>query len=79
MPRMIQKIIKVGSSAAVTIPKRALEELNLRIGDPITVATSKKEKRVTIEPIARVDSELVKWADKFIEAYGATLKALAKK
>lgn len=76
---MIQKIIKVGSSAAVTIPKRALEELNLRIGDSITVATDKAEKRVTIEPIARVDSELVEWADTFIKTYRPALKALAKK
>jgi len=76
---MIQKIIKVGSSAAVTIPKKALEELNLRIGDSITVATNKAQKRVTIEPIARVDAELVDWADGFIKKYRPALEALAKK
>ena len=76
---MIQKIIKVGSSAAVTIPKKSLEELSLRIGDSIAVVTNREEKRVTIEPVAKVDAKLIAWADKFIEAYRPALEALAKK
>lgn len=34
---MIQKVLKVGSSAAVTIPKKSLEELGLKIGDSVSV------------------------------------------
>lgn len=76
---MIQKILKVGTSAAVTIPRGSLEELGLQIGDSIKVVTNKAHRRVIIEPVTSVDHELVKWADKFIERYRPALEALAKK
>ena len=76
---MIQKILKVGTSAAVTIPKKSLEELGLEMGDSITVVTNKAHRRVIIEPVATVDPELVSWAKRFIKEYRSTLDALAKK
>lgn len=45
---MTQKVLKVGSSAAVTIPKRSLGELGLKIGDQVTVEIEKKTKSVHI-------------------------------
>ena len=76
---MTQKGLKVGSSAAVTIPKKALEELGLQIGDRVIVEIDKKHKVVIIEPAVRVDRELIDWTKTFIEKYRPALEALAKK
>lgn len=76
---MIQKVLKVGTSAAVTIPKRSLKELGLKIGDSVTVAVNTTTRRMYIEPTAKVDKETIVWAREFVEKYRPALKALAKK
>ena len=77
---MTQKVLKVGSSAAVTIPKKSLEELGIKIGDKVFVEIDKKHRKVSIEPaIKKVDRELLDWTKKFIERYRPALEALAKK
>ena len=76
---MIQKILKVGSSAAVTIPKKSLAELGLKPGDRVSVEIDTKRKMVTIKPIAKIDAELVAWTKQFIKRYRPALEALAKK
>lgn len=76
---MTQKVLKVGSSAAVTIPKKSLEELGLKPGDTVRVEIDKKRRAVIIEPAAKIDQELVDWTKRFIEKYRPALEALAKK
>mgnify|MGYP001579177103 FL=1 len=76
---MIQKLLKVGSSAAVTIPKKSLKELGLKIGDEVRVAVDAKEKTVIIEPVGKISEELIAWTNDFIKKYRPVLKALAKK
>ncbi len=76
---MTQKVLKVGTSAAVTIPKKSLEELGLKIGDRVALSIDKKERRVIIEPSVVVDRELVTWTKQFIEKYRPALEALARK
>jgi AbrB family looped-hinge helix DNA binding protein len=74
---MIQKVLKVGSSAAVTIPKKALKELGLKPGDSVSLSID--AGRVVIQPDIAVDAETVAWARKFIERYRPALNALADK
>ncbi|MCR4325276.1 MAG: AbrB/MazE/SpoVT family DNA-binding domain-containing protein [Patescibacteria group bacterium] len=76
---MIQKVLKVGTSAAVTIPKKSLKELGLKIGDSVAVTVNVAHKRLTVEPSVAVDRELVTWTDSFIKKYKPALKALASK
>ena len=77
---MTQKVLKVGSSAAVTIPKKSLEELGLKIGDRVSITVDKKSRNVLIEPaIKEVDKELLEWTKKFIKRYRPALEALAHK
>jgi putative addiction module antidote len=76
---MTQKVLKVGSSAAVTIPKKSLEELGLKIGDEVRVEIDRKRSAVVIEPARKVDAELLGWTRKFIKRYHSALQALAKK
>lgn len=76
---MTQKLLKVGSSAAVTIPKKSLKELGLKIGDEVRVSVDTKEKSVIIEPAKKVSKEVLSWTDSFIKRYRPALKALADK
>ena len=48
---MVQKVLKVGTSAAVTIPKKSLQEFGINIGDDINVDFDKKNQAISIRPI----------------------------
>jgi putative addiction module antidote len=75
---MTQKVLKVGSSAAVTIPKKSLEELQLKIGDKVSVEIDKEQKLVVIRPAVKVNKEVLDWTKRFIDRYRPALEALAK-
>lgn len=76
---MTQKVLKVGSSAAVTIPKKSLAELGLKPGDRVRVAVDHRRRTVVIEPAVRVSDELMSWTKRFIERYRPALEELARK
>ncbi len=79
---MTQKVLKVGSSAAVTIPKKSLKELGLKIGDEVRVAVDVKTRVVSIVPARALSSEDQKIARltlHFIERYRKDLEELARK
>ena len=76
---MMQKVLKVGTSAAVTIPKSSLAELGLNIGDMVSVFANRKTKQFIIEPRETVNHELIEWTDKFIAEYRPALEELADK
>lgn len=75
---MTQKVIKVGSSAAVVIPKKSLKELGIAIGDDISVQIDAKERILSVRATATPDKELLAWSQKFIKRYRPALEALAK-
>lgn len=77
---MTQKVLKVGSSAAVTIPKKSLEELGLRPGDEVTVEIDRKNKAVYIRPSIKLSPRQKRIAEltlNFINRYRKDLEALA--
>ena len=79
---MTQKVLKVGSSAAVTIPKKSLEELGLKIVDEVVVDVRPQEKRVVIEPLqslSKSDRKIAELTLNFINRYRKDLEALANK
>ena len=79
---MTQKVLKVGSSAAVTIPKKSLEELGLKIGDRITIDIDKNKKIVSIkaaEQLSKEDAKIAKLTLNFVNRYRKDLEALARK
>lgn len=73
---MIQKLLKVGSSVAVTIPKKSLPELGLTFGDEVSVSI--QDGKMTVERVRPdvVDADAVAWAKQFIEKYRPALEAL---
>ena len=77
---MANKIIKVGSSAAVTIPKKVLKSLGIDIGDKVYVNVDGKNKRVIIEPLAnfKIKEEIAEQIEEFIKKYKKDLEKLAE-
>jgi len=80
---MIQKVLRVGSSAAVTIPKKSLKELGLKIGDSVIINANNRRKIVCIQPAENINSKknakIAKLTLDFIERYRKDLEILAKK
>ena len=77
---MIQKVLRVGSSAAVTIPKKSLKELGLKIGDSVSLSIDATKQKMTLQRSTEiVDKETIAWARKFVEKYRPALEALADK
>ncbi len=79
---MVQKVLKVGSSAAVTIPKKSLEKLGLKIGDRINVDVNEKKQTVSFKPVVSLSKNDLKIANltmDFINRYRQDLESLAKK
>lgn len=79
---MTQKVLKVGDSAAVTIPKKSLAELGLKIGDQVIVEIDKKIRTVLVKPAEKFSKENLKIAKltlDFINRYRKDLEALSKK
>ena len=79
---MIQKVLKVGSSAAVIIPKKSLKELGLRPGDEVSVDIDRRKKSVLIRPSTKLSKHQQRIAEltfDFINRYRRDLEALAQK
>lgn len=72
---MQRKLIQVGTSAAVLIPKSVMVERGMRIGDMVEIEVVKKGKSI---PKTDIDPEVVQWTNHFIEKYRPLLKKLAK-
>lgn len=78
---MTQKVLKVGTSAAVTIPKKSLKELGLKPGDEVIVEFDKKTRTVSIRP-SKASGRRQRVAEltyDFVRRYRSDLEALAKK
>ncbi|MDZ4229787.1 MAG: AbrB/MazE/SpoVT family DNA-binding domain-containing protein [Candidatus Veblenbacteria bacterium] len=78
---MAQKVLRVGTSAAVTIPKEIMSNLGLKPGDSVNVQVDKRRRTVVIEPVVQAgpDRELLEWTQGFVKRYRPALAALAKK
>ena len=79
---MTQKLLQIGSSAGVTIPKKSLKDLGLKIGDEVMVEVDKAKKTVSIAPakrLSREDEHIAELTMKFINRYRKDLEALARK
>ena len=77
---MIQKVLKVGDSLAITIPKKSAEEIGIKVGDRLEVKTTKKT--IVIKPkliLSNDDQRIAILAFSFISRYRKDLESLAKK
>jgi len=73
---MIQKIIKVGNSYAVTIPKQTVNKNNLEVGQEVEVSI----RPITVSPPeSNLNPEFFSWLKGFNARYKDALTELAKK
>lgn len=73
------KIIKVGSSLGVTIPKEDLAALDLKQGDDVII--QRRGSHLEIVPIVmrpRLRREVQDAVDRTVETFGLALKKLAE-
>lgn len=79
---MTQKVLKVGSSIALTVPKKLAEELGWRPGDQVAVKGDIKQRRVVYysprQPLSREDLRIAELAYRFIQRYRRDFEALAR-
>ena len=79
---MVQKVIKIGKSTGITIPKNILEEMHLKAGDQVTVEYDKGKTSLVVKPenqsTAR-QKRIAELTSDFIERYRKDLEELAKK
>jgi len=81
---MLRKIFKTGNSVVVSLPKDAIEYLNMDEGTEVNVEVDREKRQIVItiaEPplaIAGVDPEFAHQIIEFIEQYRPALEELAK-
>lgn len=80
---MIQKIIKVGNSAMVTIPQAFLQQAGWKIGDDVVVEGDSQLQAILIKeessPFStRLTPEFKEWLDSFTKKNKKLLHELSK-
>ena len=82
----MQKLIKVGNSLAVTIPKHFITSLNISEEQPINVQLLEKKGKIMLDFTSPpteveqiVDPEVYKVAKQLLKRYLPAFKELAKK
>jgi len=81
---MLRKIFKTGNSMVVSLPKDALEFLQIDEGRDVSVELDRDKRQIVITPaepplaIAGVDPEFASQVADFIEQYRPALEELAK-
>lgn len=81
---MIQKVIQVGNSLALTIPKSFIDKTGFKVGDELFVQQDPKNKSliVTAKDSAgkmNVSPEFFSWLDGIEKKYAEAIKQLAKR
>lgn len=82
---MLQKILQVGNSYAITIPKDFVQEVGWRRGQEVRVVHDVELKTITVQPrgiprqIGSLTPEFLTWLKKFNSRYKDALKELAKR
>lgn len=79
---MIQKIIKVGNSFAITLPRGFIKEAGFKSGDEVEVETDKELKLMLVKPKGSniqtsITPEFKSWLDNFIKENKKALTELA--
>ena len=82
---MLQKIIQVGNSLAVTIPKGFTNEVGIKAGQKVMVDEDVESGVLTVQPVKQrvstgsLTPEFLQWLKKFNARYKDALTELAKK
>lgn len=81
---MLRKIFKTGNSVVVSLPKHAIEYLQVEEGSQVNVELDKEHNQIVITPVQPdlmvegIDAEFAHQVADFIEEYRTALDELAK-
>jgi antitoxin component of MazEF toxin-antitoxin module len=81
---MLRKISKTGNRVVASLPKDAIEYLNMEEGTEVNVEVDREKRQLVITPaepplaIAGVDPEFARQITEFIEQYRPALEKRAK-
>jgi putative addiction module antidote len=81
---MIRRLFKTGNSIVLSLPKEALEVLNLSDGEKISLEVDREHQRIIISPVekpvsmAGISEEFLHQVNEFIDQYRPALEELAK-
>lgn len=79
---MIQKVLKVGDSAAVTIPKKSLKQLGIAIGDDVSIEIDAQTATMSVSSLQKPDARqehITALTLDFVNRYRSDLEALKDK
>lgn len=80
---MLQKVIKVGNSAAVTLPKPFLNQAKIKAGDKVHVELEEATGAIIVspgeKPFKGMSSDITDWTKRFISQNREALKELASR
>ena len=79
---MVNKLLRVGDSVAITIPRSVLKEMGLSIGDKMVVTYLPEVNEIVVKPLsigsALVSDRAARLTAHFIDRYRGALKRLAQ-
>jgi antitoxin MazE len=80
---MQRKIFKTGNSVVVSLPKEAMEYLQIDEGSEVNIELDRENRQIVIIPanpslIAGIDQEFARQVTEFIKQYRPALEELAK-
>lgn len=76
---MTRKILQIGDSAGITIPKDLLKKLGLKVGESVELQEENGAVMLKKPQSEVVDKELLSWTDEFIDTHREALEELADK
>ncbi|MDO8561880.1 MAG: AbrB/MazE/SpoVT family DNA-binding domain-containing protein [bacterium] len=79
---MSQKVIVIGNSLAVTIPKESARELHIGAGDRVEIHVDRERKILSFratEKISLAEQKIAKMTANFMRRYDKDLRELAEK
>ena len=79
---MAQKVIVVGNSLAVTIPKESAKKLGLRSGSRVEVRVDESRRLVSFSPVETLSSDdrhIAELTANFMRRYDKDLRNLARR
>jgi putative addiction module antidote len=81
---MLRKVFRTGNSMVVSLPREALDYLNIQEGAEIEIDLDRENRQMILKPlemplaILGVDEKFAHQVAEFIEQYRPALKELAK-
>lgn len=81
---MLRKIFRTGNSVVVSLPREALEYLDIQEGTQVEVNLDRENRQVILKPVekpvavASVDEKFAHQVAEFIEQYRSALETLSR-